>query len=314
MHPDRPGAYLAGVECDGAAYHRSAAARDRDKTRQQVLENLGWHVLRVWSTDWWYDPSTAIDRLHADLNEQLQRTRNETPDQGPCVRPEEPLSAAFEEEVDAMQEEIDSTEPTDLATDCWQTVGADDDSSGLAVRPQLVAKQSPRRERLFYKPADLGDAAANQNRFFDEDYSDNLRRMASSVLESQGPIRDDALVREVARAHGFARTGNRIKQRILDLLPDVTVTEESVGRFLWPGASASESIPFRYPASDVGRRSLDEVALPELVSLVRELSHLAATDDPALALAREIGLARLSRTGRERLEEALESCNKELQN
>lgn len=32
VHPDRPGAYLVGVECDGAAYHSAATARDRDST------------------------------------------------------------------------------------------------------------------------------------------------------------------------------------------------------------------------------------------------------------------------------------------
>ncbi|MDZ4821502.1 MAG: DUF4011 domain-containing protein, partial [Planctomycetota bacterium] len=63
VHPDKHGVYLAGVECDGATYHRSAVARDRDKTRQQVLENLGWSILRVWSSDWWYDSDTAIKHL-----------------------------------------------------------------------------------------------------------------------------------------------------------------------------------------------------------------------------------------------------------
>ena len=40
-HPDLDGAYLAGVKCDGAAYHASATARDRDKVREQVLRGLG---------------------------------------------------------------------------------------------------------------------------------------------------------------------------------------------------------------------------------------------------------------------------------
>ena len=37
VHPDFPGRYLAGVECDGATYHRSATARDRDRLREMVL-------------------------------------------------------------------------------------------------------------------------------------------------------------------------------------------------------------------------------------------------------------------------------------
>ena len=35
VHPDEPGVYLAGVECDGAMYHSSAFARERDKIRQE---------------------------------------------------------------------------------------------------------------------------------------------------------------------------------------------------------------------------------------------------------------------------------------
>jgi very-short-patch-repair endonuclease len=76
VHPDKPGAYLAGVECDGAAYHRSAVARDRDKTRQQVLENLGWNIIRIWSPDWWYDAESATQRTDQALNSLLAESRS----------------------------------------------------------------------------------------------------------------------------------------------------------------------------------------------------------------------------------------------
>ncbi|OIB56173.1 type III restriction endonuclease subunit R [Natrialba sp. SSL1] len=51
-HPERPGEFILGVECDGAAYHSSRTARDRDRTRQMVLEDLGWTIHRIWSPDW----------------------------------------------------------------------------------------------------------------------------------------------------------------------------------------------------------------------------------------------------------------------
>ena len=34
--------YVLAVECDGATYHSSKNARDRDSLRQQVLERMGW--------------------------------------------------------------------------------------------------------------------------------------------------------------------------------------------------------------------------------------------------------------------------------
>ena len=67
VHPDSQGSYLAGIECDGATYHRSATAKDRDKLRQHVLKGLGWNILRVWSTDWWTNPIGTADNLNSQL-------------------------------------------------------------------------------------------------------------------------------------------------------------------------------------------------------------------------------------------------------
>lgn len=71
VHPDKPGKFLAGIECDGATYHSSPAARDRDRVRQLILENLGWSLLRIWSTDYFIDAQAIIERIHNQLNELL---------------------------------------------------------------------------------------------------------------------------------------------------------------------------------------------------------------------------------------------------
>ena len=71
VNPDRAGAYLVGIECDGATYHSSATARDRDKLRQSVLEGLGWTILRIWSTDWFKNPDAVVERMHGKLENLL---------------------------------------------------------------------------------------------------------------------------------------------------------------------------------------------------------------------------------------------------
>jgi very-short-patch-repair endonuclease len=62
-HPDLPGRFILGVECDGATYHSAKAARDRDRLRQMVLERLGWQIHRIWSTDWFRDAEAEFDAL-----------------------------------------------------------------------------------------------------------------------------------------------------------------------------------------------------------------------------------------------------------
>lgn len=62
-HPTIEGRYVLGIECDGATYHSSRSARDRDRLRQRVLEELGWKIHRIWSTDWFRGPNAEVRRL-----------------------------------------------------------------------------------------------------------------------------------------------------------------------------------------------------------------------------------------------------------
>jgi len=62
-HPNLNGIFVIGIECDGATYHSSRTARDRDRLRQIVLEDIGWKIYRIWSTDWIKDPITEGERL-----------------------------------------------------------------------------------------------------------------------------------------------------------------------------------------------------------------------------------------------------------
>ena len=55
--------YLLAIECDGATYHRSKNARDRDVLRQRILERMGWSFYRIWSTDWFKNQPVEKDRL-----------------------------------------------------------------------------------------------------------------------------------------------------------------------------------------------------------------------------------------------------------
>ena len=70
-HPNRSG-YLLGIECDGASYHSSRSARDRDRLRQQVLERLKWNIYRIWSTDWFQSPEEELRRLLGHLDGLLR--------------------------------------------------------------------------------------------------------------------------------------------------------------------------------------------------------------------------------------------------
>jgi very-short-patch-repair endonuclease len=75
-HPQQEGRYLAGVECDGRTYHGAESARDRDLTRQDVLERLGWSIYRIWSPEWFRDRERVLKDLDGFLRALLEREVN----------------------------------------------------------------------------------------------------------------------------------------------------------------------------------------------------------------------------------------------
>ena len=74
--PKVPGRFVMAIECDGAAYHSSSTARERDRLRQQQLERLGWKFHRIWSTDWFSDPGPQIEATVQAYTEALAMARN----------------------------------------------------------------------------------------------------------------------------------------------------------------------------------------------------------------------------------------------
>jgi very-short-patch-repair endonuclease len=95
-HPTAPGKYVLAIECDGATYHSSYTARDRDRLRQQQLERLGWTFHRIWSTDWFLRRDEEIERTlkafrtaveKSDRNERssVEELRADSPPRSPSV-------------------------------------------------------------------------------------------------------------------------------------------------------------------------------------------------------------------------------------
>ncbi|ANS29905.1 hypothetical protein R1CP_26285 [Rhodococcus opacus] len=106
-HPDRPGAYAIGIECDGAAYHSSKTARDRDRLREAVLRNLGWEIHRIWGLSWWRDREVQEKRLRRAIEDAIAGS-------------DRPTVGAVEYEVILPQvelEEIDFDSRPEWATD-----------------------------------------------------------------------------------------------------------------------------------------------------------------------------------------------------
>ncbi len=102
--PDCEGNYLLAVECDGARYHSSSWARERDRLRQTVLEGTGWRFHRIWSTDWFYNRDVELQKLLAAID---RARRTKTPAAAPKPPPrQQPERRAIAAGGDEKREDI----------------------------------------------------------------------------------------------------------------------------------------------------------------------------------------------------------------
>jgi very-short-patch-repair endonuclease len=165
-HPQERARFVLGVECDGATYHSAKSARDRDSLRQENLERLGWRIVRVWSTDWFRDPSSATRRLIRAVEQAIAEAQ-------PAVQPRPEPVAAVE------------THPVPVAIGAPRARGAD-----RTARPSRPPVVTPRETG---KPASLVEALIDfrENRIYVEmPEADRVR----GILRRQ-------MLREIVRTH-----------------------------------------------------------------------------------------------------------------
>ena len=324
VHPDEPGAYLAGVECDGAMYHSSAFARERDKIRQAVLEGLGWTLFRVWSTDWWTDQSKALEMLQNSLRDQLQADRQKRKESTQAVEASESfagLTAVFDADAqDTLVEPIptegadeasppvsDTAFPPQPATSAQSsTADASSNDSASSRTPETAHDTFGDTESSYVTTRfEVAHHRPDPDLFYSDEYSRRLSTMIDHVIDSEGPIHEEVLVRRIARHHGFHRAGHRIRKRVIDIAKRRRGgSKESVGLFFWRKHTIKDHLaPARYSGRDNEMRKIEHICREELRAIWEALS---LNDDP-VQLARSLGIARLSQNARQRIRATLES-------
>jgi hypothetical protein len=77
--PVRPGRLLVAIETDGRARAAIRSTRDRERISVEHLERLGWHHVRVWTTDVFRDPARVVAMVTAAVWEASRTARTDRP-------------------------------------------------------------------------------------------------------------------------------------------------------------------------------------------------------------------------------------------
>jgi hypothetical protein len=180
-----------------------------------------------------------------------------------------------------------------------------DDETITPAADETFSGDSDQGVGTHYRIADLSNFTAEPAQFYELSYRGTLQAMIDHVIEQESPVREDVLAQRIARAHGWLRTGNRIRDRIQQHLREVERTEESSGTFVWRKGTIADFLAYRPPINDDSRRTIADIPVAELAHVVVINKGLLDQADPALDLARLLGVERLASTSRLRLEEAI---------
>jgi hypothetical protein len=157
-----------------------------------------------------------------------------------------------------------------------------------------------------YRVADLSSLAPliQAEQFHVPEYTPVLLQIIEEILRQEAPILDALLVQRVARAHGFQRSGRLIRDRVLELADQHHHVQQAGFEevFVWHAeGDVMEWSTYRVPVSANDARSIEEIAAEE----VRIAASIIDAADPALEVARLLGVKRLTGAARQRIERIL---------
>ena len=273
---NKPGRYILAVECDGATYHSSASARDRDRIRQAVLEGLGWRFHRIWSTDWFRNAAGEIERL----------------------------KDAIEQSV-AYYKTFDTAERSNPAP-------KKDKRVHQKPKAEIVREASVEQEQEClpgYKLTDINSLNVSGFDSFEKIPAPRLDQAIKQVVATEGPIHLNMLSSRLSNAAGFSRTGAKIKRLIERHISALEKSGDlnSSGDFITP-ASLQQPMLRDWSQLDRSLKKIDFVSDSELEQAIQHTVQEAFSITPDECISASlsvIGFKRATGPAKARMDEVI---------
>ena len=292
VNPNSQGEYLIGIECDGATYHSSPVARDRDRLRQQVLEGLGWKIHRIWSTDWYRNREETTKRLLKSIEDaetkeiitEINIPENETKLNEDEASQEEDIlnedEASLEDEISLEEEAFKETSPESITK--------------TLSNENKIPVDNLEDPILNYEICN--DIIIDKNCPLHEKSSLELSQAITQIVNIEGPIHIDEVIKRIRLLWGLKKAGKRIKDNITSA---VVVAEQNneifiKNNFLYP---FNREIKVRKrtgdPPANIDLISPEEIE--EAVKIVLKTQHATPMKDLYTQVSRLFGFKSTSK-------------------
>jgi len=258
VDPRQPGQYLIGIECDGAQYHSSRVARDRDRLRQQILEGLGWKIHRVWSTDWYRDSAESKQKLVGAIKKIK-------------ALPVEKKESKLPEKPQTIEKQVVCTPDPD------PVIQNSPAHTNKAQIPDYTFCSS------MYPDATLMDVPQKY-----------LEQIICNIVATEGPIHTEELIQRIKSNTGNQRITPRIKERILlscqsaAARGDIRRQEE----FFWQSQSPAAVLRRRNPDQGIVIDWICDREISEAVNYILHQQYATTREDLITSSLKIFGLQR----------------------
>ena len=278
VDPSNPERYLLGILLDGASYGTAKTTRDREIAQVGVLEGLGWHVLRIWSMDWW-------DNRDKELRRILERL------------------TALQREAKATGENL--SEPKEESRPAETQVPPERKlASGSGCRPVMAAAAKPGAAPggltgVAYQMAEVPVQSLSADLFLEPRYRRDIENKIQMVLAVEAPVSASVLTKRVVQSYGIARVGSRIQAHMDTIVKKMGLkaTKQSGSVFYWREEQNPEAyLGFRISAEGEYRRDVRDVPVQEIANAIYAVLYEQISmglDDLLREAARKLGYTRM---------------------
>ena len=284
----KPGRYILGIECDGAMYHSSKTARDRDRLRQEVLERLGWQIHHVWSTDWIRNPKREIERILKAVCEAKDKI--------------------------VKRSEIDNSESEDKKIQVEL-----EGSSSNSIDSKHTNRNTQEHQELLEVISELPEGVVayskipvipegNPEQIYKVDIY-KVGEVVSEIVKYEGPIHIQETARRVAEFWGMKKTGRRITEIVKNAASwaERSGAIKRKGDFLWH--TGMKIPPIRRGSKEEFFRPVEYVCLEEIAKaafLVVRKEYRISKEELIKQVAKILGYNRVSDNIQNRIEKGIE--------
>ena len=258
--------YLMAIECDGATYHHSKNARDRDRLRQQILEGMGWHFYRIWSTDWFRNRAVEQARLLAAVEEALSR-----PAAVDEVEPE--TQPTFE--VPALPKAL--AFPRYTEADIAQICRAHPSGDFLGIVRDILEVESPLSEELLLKRMAWYFGRQRVTSRVVEDYEQRMAR-----CQRQGIVRRDGFLYIDDDRKITFRSAGTLERELRQIAPEELA--DGLYQIIQQNVTVEREGLYRALASQCGLTRVGRAALPILAAALNLLADRIEIDGDLITL------------------------------